>query len=774
MRLLQLNTNGDEASALDFHPMVTVVNGLTDAGRATVIRAVTSLPKGEDPGCHGLVEAHGILLDLDADTLALLDLQGDLDVLVRPSDIPGPHGAPAAPQEATELTSVLPSSVEPLSVEQFLAVTPEGEHPELDEARVARDQADEALGVLRDAVERARASLADITASRVAAESAVEDARRSLQKANLRLVTDEFEPEPLVDLDPGPGSEPEPDQPTRTLDDVDTDRTRIAERVAELNADVARIDRGIDELAGVDPRPIQVLLDAIRNPQPVEMVPSERANELADEFVRLQAEVAVLEDSLEARGLGSRSAMARLDAARQRLADAEKAMRKPELTEQDRIELEAAHDAVLEFGSKGRRGGKKRLEEAMAREQAILDRIGFPTWSAYVMGSGLMAIDPSAERNLELARAELEEAEQHWSNVAAMIEVDPVHGELLDKLEAVYLEAFDLLGGDDEQDDLEAKLRTLQVPKREVSTDELVDALAYQLELVGMTIPPSQVTLDRTVMIADVFLEEVSAITDRLNELGDEKVAALTELEDLEDELAALEREAGEIEAAEAARATHDDLDLGADLELDLDLDLDLDEADDLAIDLDGAEDDVAPSGPTEDDLSRLEAELEALLEEEQEYVEFVEAREALLDVAIQVETVAASKVHKIAADLTEQHNAGAASTGPGDEEPAPELEPGGFSLPERATPEAIEFYLLARLAALRSVSYAGSVPLVIDDALADLSQRDVEHLLHKLERMSESVQIVYLSDDPTVSTWARGIGFERGAVVDAPASFGR
>jgi uncharacterized protein YhaN len=101
------------------------------------------------------------------------------------------------------------------------------------------------------------------------------------------------------------------------------------------------------------------------------------------------------------------------------------------------------------------------------------------------------------------------------------------------------------------------------------------------------------------------------------------------------------------------------------------------------------------------------------------------------------------------------------------------QIEPASFSLPGRATPEAIEFYLLARLAALRSVSYAGSVPLVIDDALADLSERDVEHLLHKLERMSESVQIVYLSDDPTVSTWARGIGFERGAVVDAPASFG-
>jgi uncharacterized protein YhaN len=86
--------------------------------------------------------------------------------------------------------------------------------------------------------------------------------------------------------------------------------------------------------------------------------------------------------------------------------------------------------------------------------------------------------------------------------------------------------------------------------------------------------------------------------------------------------------------------------------------------------------------------------------------------------------------------------------------------------------PEAVEFYLLARLAALRSASFAGSVPLVIDDALRGLSQPDVEQVLHKLERMSESVQIVYLTDDPRVSSWADLIGFERAAVVTAPPAF--
>ena len=89
------------------------------------------------------------------------------------------------------------------------------------------------------------------------------------------------------------------------------------------------------------------------------------------------------------------------------------------------------------------------------------------------------------------------------------------------------------------------------------------------------------------------------------------------------------------------------------------------------------------------------------------------------------------------------------------------------------ASPEAVEFFLLARLAALRTVSFAGSVPLIIDDALTGKPQAEVEQLLHKLERMSESVQIIYLSDDATVTGWADNVGFEHAAVVAASPAFG-
>ena len=144
-------------------------------------------------------------------------------------------------------------------------------------------------------------------------------------------------------------------------------------------------------------------------------------------------------------------------------------MQKPNLSPDDVKELELAHEAVLEAESKSsgrlRRGGSKRLDEAAAAQQVILDRVGFPTWSAYVMGASLLGIDPMAEERLERARLDLDAAEAHWADVAAAIEADPNHRALLDRLEAVYLEAFDILGGDDEQADLEHALRACAGPE---------------------------------------------------------------------------------------------------------------------------------------------------------------------------------------------------------------------------------------------------------------------------------------------------------------------
>lgn len=696
MRLLQLNPDGTEESALEFHPNVTVVNGLGVGGRDVVIRAVAAIARGDDPGIGGLVESHGVLLDLTQATLSLLGVQTDLEVLLSPTDVP--HS------DAGRTASTTPR----LTAEQFLHSTPAGVHPVLDEARRGQADAAEALTMLQEVRERSQNEHQQAVWRLERAASAVDDAVRSLEATlaglDIAAVADEMTPAEIA-----------------------ARRVELDAEIAQFRVDLTRIEAGLAELSAIDVRPIQVLLDAIANPAGHEVVPSERANELADEFVRLQSAVATLEQRLVVEGRDPASANAQLEAARTALEQAERVMAKPDLSADDVTELEAAHAEVLEAERKasGRfNRNKNALEGAMAKEQAILDRVGFPTWSAYVMGAGLLAIDPAAEGRLEKARFDFEAAEAHWAQISSAIESDPEHSALLDQLEAVYLEAFDLLGGQ-EPDDLEAALRAHTEAKRDVTTDELVDALVYQLELVGLDLGPSP-SIDRTVVVAEAFLAETAGLTARVEELEAERHHVRGALEEAEEELTSL----GDPDAPP-----------------------DPDQRPPVTVEITAA------------DVARLEEELNAATEGEADMRERLEGREALVDAATQMHAVATAKLMRIAAELAEQQpGAATATTDPGFEIPVDEMDDG--------SQEALEFYLLARLAGLRNVSFAGSVPLVIDDAFRDLPSDDLRSVLLKLEKMAEAVQVIYLTDDDAVTTWAIEVGFQRAAVVDAPAPF--
>lgn len=678
MRLIQLRLDDD---ALDLHPMMTIITGLDRATRDRVIAAVSALPRSADPGTGGLVESHGVLFDLSVETLELLGLDAEVDPVVRAGDLPG----------GSNSGGLMPR----LTAEQLLAAAPEGRFPQLDAARARQRSSRETLSILRESAERTRREHAEVAAKARRLESALTAASAGPSDGT---------PEALVPVD----------------------RDGLVKRIAELEARQAHIDQGIAELTALDTRPVEVLVDAIRNPAPVELVSSDRAAQLADEFASLQGQVEAFEQRLEAEGRGTAGALQRLDSARTELAQAERGMQKPNLSADDVTELETAHEAVLDAEAKmsgmRKKGGQKRLDDALAVEQAVLDRVGFPTWSSYVMGAGLLAIDPVAEQRLERARAEFATAESHWATVAADIESNPEHRALLDRLEDVYLEAFDLLGGDDEQEDLEQALRDLKVPKREVTTDELVDALAYQLELVGLDLGPNP-GIDRTVMAAEAFLGEAQSLNVRVVELREERAL-------VDDQLAA-DRSA--LDVADAAPT----------------------------IDLtDGA----SGAAADEPDLDALRAERDEAVSDESDYADALEARLALVDAATQVEAVSTSRLMRIAAELADEQAAERPPTG----EPAFDVAHSEID----AGPESIEFYLLARLAAQRNVSFSGSVPMVLDDALSGLSPGQVHTLLNKLGRMSEAVQMVYLSEDPAVADWAESVGLTHAAVVSLPHQY--
>ena len=72
----------------------------------------------------------------------------------------------------------------------------------------------------------------------------------------------------------------------------------------------------------------------------------------------------------------------------------------------------------------------------------------------------------------------------------------------------------------------------------------------------------------------------------------------------------------------------------------------------------------------------------------------------------------------------------------------------------------------MARLSAIREVSYAGSVPMVLVDTFRGLPEDAVRELLGAVARMTESAQILLLTDDALVAAWAVEQGIERAAVV--------
>jgi hypothetical protein len=711
MRLLQIDPNGSETTALDLHPMITVVTGLTPSGRDLVLRVARSLGAGSDPGLGGLVEAHGVLLDLNRETLDLLDLRVPNVPLVNDSDLPT---GPALVDD--DLSSLPPppggdQSRSKEVVESFIANAPVGVHGALDAARQRQRDAREALGILREAADKAHVEFDKVLARKKVAEAELAAAREATGPT-LRLVADEAD---------------EAAEPKIDRNELIRRREELAVKIEGLEEKVTTANRGLEELSGIDTRPLQVLLDAIRNPPPVEMVPSERAHQLADEVVDLERKVNDLEKELDRRGLASGPALKQLESARIDLLEAEKTMKKPELTPEDVIELEAAHEAVFE-AQKKKRGGQRRLDEAVALQQEILDRVGFPTWTAYVMGAGLLAIDHAAEQRLEKARLDMEAAESHWAAVCAEIEANPEHRRLLDRLEAVYLVAFDLLDGE-EPDDLESALRGVEEPKREVSPDELIEALVYQLELVGLELPPAA-TDDLVIMASEAFIEEASAVEGRSDELRDEKFTAEAELS--------------------VARVQHDEL---------------------SAIELppEGADGDESYQPepidvPTEIDVEPLERAVEGADEEVGEYTEWLESREALVDAALTVETVATSRLNKLSNELLDEVEADAAA-----------VAGNGSAAPRSGPPEPADVveYFTDRLDSQRHVSFAGSLPLIINDALHELDSSQTRDILGDLQTLSESVQVVYLSDDPTIVGWAEDAGFQRAAVVPAPLGFG-
>ncbi|MEQ1786503.1 MAG: hypothetical protein ABL966_05575, partial [Acidimicrobiales bacterium] len=630
---------------------------------------------------------------------------------------------------------------------------------QLDEARIGRDPSS------ADAVEAAVAAVAR-------AEEEVEAEREAERVA-------------LAEAAARAGDEPPTARLARVQDEIDAAERRLAGLVA------------------VATEPVAEALDRVRSLDRSVMVPMPEAVALIEELSLLEVELVSTEALGGTPGGGLAEGRVRLDDAHQALLEAEQAVRNPELDRDLVDRLEHTHADLLDATEKagGRFGGgraQRRVESLRAAEQTVLDEMGFTSYSDYMMGNSLLHVDPAKEATLDAARAELADAEDAWRTLQAATDAELERAERMERRRGLLDDARALLGRPISSGSVIEALGELQVEAEAPgdATAELREALDH----AGVALGDEALDRDDLVLIAEAWLVETKgaaareqALRDDLERLAFERIEAVGAVEAEQERSrphdgptpeerrqARLDAAHADQRAAEARLRAHQAIEArSAALAEEL---ATAAEAARIASE-EAAEADAAYDAAVEEEadlrasLERITAELAAAMETEattndelrehtDQPADTPDALAAAHAQAAAARAAAEARVAKRAGEraaIEAQRRQATADLGA--------LDDGEDVEEEASLAEAVEWYLLARLAAQRSVSLAGSVPLLLDDALVGLDEDELEHVLGRLERMAEAVQVIVVSDDDKAANWARLAGGERAAVVRAQPS---
>lgn len=859
MRILQLATGPSEM--LDLHPNLTIVSGLADAGRDVLVDAVTRLARAEAADGPGLLEAHGVLFDLDPTLLGVIGItDGEVDPIVHPGQLPvQPTSVDARELRIREqaFAAVLDMIAELAARQSAARGAAEAASAVVDRAKRAREDA-EAGGALRaeeiarcereceelrderrdaeeelrraeaalaaavelrEQVERRTASVREARESAVALRASVEEELASLgppglpaaevrvQRAAeaLRSVEREVEEERAADA---ARAEEAARAAEASAQGNETDPEPAEVRLEQIDGRLHELERLLEVLHPVDRGSIEEAVGLVSDGRSSGLVASAEATQLAgrlDEVDRLLAGLEI-DDEPDIADISLADARRRLDDAQQTLLEAERAARSPALDPDDVAHLEALHEELLDVmeRAEGRfskaRAAATRVAELRAEEEEILERLGFASYSAYIMGDSLTTPDRGTQEAVELARRELSDAQDLWRVVDRQTEAALANAELRDRRRALLEQARSILGPELSGGRPQDALRAVRVPA--VPLVEAQRVLRSALDLVGVDLGDEDLDPDDLVLIAEAWLAEADQVETRRNvaleeraTLQDERAEVLVELEAQqasEDDvpstlteggvdaettrlervaaargaLAVVESQLAEVEAVEERRAR-----LQADLETAREIELVAIEAAASAdAEMSEAE---AEESRLKDRINALPGEIDAITQEIQEAQDALarlsaaEPDLATLDAEIEVaeglRAEALANLNQVDRNLADVEMEGRAA--------ALEIERlqdvvAAQGVGSASVAEELEWYLLARLAAQRSVSVAGSMPLLLDHALRGLSAEDVGHLLGRLERMAEAVQIIVLSEDPVVASWAATAGPARAAVV--------
>jgi hypothetical protein len=413
-----------------------------------------------------------------------------------------------------------------------------------------------------------------------------------------------------------------------------------------------------------------------------------------------------------------------------------------------------------------------------------------------MMGTSIQHVDAEREHRLESARAELAAAEDALAAFDQGVDTELAVAALFARRRSLRDDAVRILGRDP-GDDLEWGLRHHRVEVR--GSHEATHRLRSALEVAGVALgddePPERMLVD----IAQIWLDEQQETNAQLVVLTRDMAELETALhlarqatgaarsEDGADETSDHEREVDRARAAlqEAEARLQRQSEVGAEVarrkeELAAALDAEQVATGEVAA-AEGGEAEMAQvEHEAAAEQSRLQAELATTFAAERDIADALHELTQLLESGQsgedRAEREAAARDASGAVSAAESDvAAGRGELAEVDRrlEELPDDDAGGSEVTSTEAVAELEWYLLSRLASHRSLSYAGSLPFVLDDALRGVRGEGLTHLLGRLERMSGTVQVIILSEDNEIAGWADAIGTDR-AITLYPAPLDR
>ena len=405
MRFLELRPDSAR-HGFNLHPRITLLRGLDPAARVALVGFLHSIAGGDSFGWDGTVDVHGVEMPLDS-MLELVGETADAALVV----------------EAKTLVKI----VDPVPAE------PTAEQSEHQETVTA--------------VQNLEAEIVEL-----AEELGGAKRLRSEMRARLAAATARRNPEAGMELDRADGRlgrmARQADRPDPWTGMSDPER-----RVELLEASGGELDQLLGELPTADRPGLAAAVAVARASLTDAEVPSPQAQALAAAWTSIHQRLVGLESRMEATGGGTEAVAARLDAARAQARAAEDAALPRAVLADESARLEALHERVIELDSRSnssirRISARKELPQVRAEFEAALKEIGYPTWAAFHMGNGIVAVTPERVAEYERSRSELEAAEVEWAELMARLERDTDLQSVLNAVETAHDQAIAILGSD--------------------------------------------------------------------------------------------------------------------------------------------------------------------------------------------------------------------------------------------------------------------------------------------------------------------------------------